>query len=332
MRKPPGTEEVRPGLWSISVPIPHNPLGYTLVYLLESDRGPVLVDAGWDDPTSWTALVQGVATTDHHIGDCYGVLVTHHHPDHHGLSGRVREVSGAWIAMHAEDAQIVTTRRESQDDWLARTGAVLLAAGASETDLADLPPPGEGGESIPATPNRLLADGELADVPGHRMRVVWTPGHTPGHICLHDESADVLLTGDHVLPKITPHIGLYNVDSPDDPLGDYLRSLERLRGYSPREVLPAHLHRFANLPPRLQELIDHHQERLDGIVAMLQEGPATAWEITARMEWNRPWEEFGPMMKRAALGEGLAHIRCLEQLGRVRIDGTAEPATYELVA
>ncbi len=95
---------VRPGLWSIGVPFPDNPLGYTLVYLIESDRGPVLVDAGWDDDESWDALVAGFRAAGADIAECFGVLVTHVHPDHHGLSGRVRDASDAWVAMHERDA------------------------------------------------------------------------------------------------------------------------------------------------------------------------------------------------------------------------------------
>ncbi len=103
----PPTEVVRPGLWSIAVPFPDNPLGYTLVYLLETDRGPVLVDAGWNDDESWDALVAGFQAAGSDIAACYGVLVTHVHPDHHGLSGRVRQASDAWVAMHARDSETV---------------------------------------------------------------------------------------------------------------------------------------------------------------------------------------------------------------------------------
>src|SRR6188472_422526 len=99
----PPTEQVRPGLWSIGVPFPDNPLGYTLVYLIESDRGPVLVDAGWDDDESWDALVAGFQAAGSEVGACHGVLVTHVHPDHHGLSARVRDASDAWVAMHERD-------------------------------------------------------------------------------------------------------------------------------------------------------------------------------------------------------------------------------------
>src|SRR4051795_11896084 len=78
-----------PGVWSIRVPFPDNPLGYTLVYALETAAGgPVLVDAGWDDPASLAALERGLAAIGTAVSDVRGVLVTHHHPDHHGLAGR----------------------------------------------------------------------------------------------------------------------------------------------------------------------------------------------------------------------------------------------------
>src|SRR5262245_64954983 len=96
----PPVERVGAGLWSIPVPIPHNPMRYTLAYALESDDGFILVDAGWNDDTSWQALVTGLESAGASIGDIRGVLVTHFHADHLGLAGRVRDACGAWIAMH----------------------------------------------------------------------------------------------------------------------------------------------------------------------------------------------------------------------------------------
>ena len=92
------------GVRSVRVPIPDNPLGYTLVYVVDTDRGPVLVDTGWDDPASWAALSDGLRACGTSVAEVYGVVITHHHPDHHGLSGQVREASGAWVAMHPADA------------------------------------------------------------------------------------------------------------------------------------------------------------------------------------------------------------------------------------
>ena len=88
-------------------------------------------------------------------------------------------------------------------------------------------------------PDVLLNDGDDIGLPGRPVRVVWTPGHTPGHICLHDSGHDLLLTGDHLLPRITPNIGLAP-GGQGSPLAGYLESLRRMRGYDSAEALPAH--------------------------------------------------------------------------------------------
>lgn len=325
----PAVEEVRDGLWSVPVPIPNNPLGYTLVYAFVTDSGPVLVDTGWNDDASFAALGEGLKVTGHDLADVYGVLITHVHPDHHGLSERVRHVSSAWVAMHPEDAWLVSMRRQNDDDWLLQTAAVMLQAGASAAELAQLPTPDQIPKpELPSVPNRLFADGDVVDVPGWTVRAIWTPGHSPGHCCF--EVDDLLLSGDHVLPKITPHIGLYNEASEMDPLGDYLSSLDRLHQSHAREVLPAHLWRFPDLGGRLREITEHHEERLAAILGLLKDGPASLWEVTAAMPWNREWDDIHPMMKRAALSEALAHIRYLERRDQIERVPGEWPTTYRL--
>lgn len=127
------------GIRSIRVPIPDNPLGHTLVYMVDTDRGPVLIDTGWDDPSSWDTLTAGLAVCGTSAAEIHGVVITHHHPDHHGLSGRVRETSGAWIAMHSADISIVRRTRENRPErWYAYMAAKLIAAGAPEEHVAPL--------------------------------------------------------------------------------------------------------------------------------------------------------------------------------------------------
>lgn len=333
----PPVEPLRDGLWSVPVVIPDNPLGFTLVYLFETASGPVIVDNGWDDPRAWEALRAGIAETGHDVADVYGVLLTHVHPDHHGLSARVREASGAWLAMHPEDAWVVARWRNARDAWLLEAAAVMLSAGAPEDELAELPDvsglrAGSVRGELPALPTRLFADGDVVDVPGWTVRAIWTPGHSPGHTCFAVEGPDLLLAGDHVMPRITPHIGLYDDDSDADPLGDYLASLGKLRSERVTEVLPAHVGRFAALVPRLDELAAHHEERLAAIAASLAQGPLSTWDIAAAMPWNRRWADIAPLMKRIALGEAVAHLRHLERRGLVERVPGAWPATYQLVA
>ncbi|MFG2131605.1 MBL fold metallo-hydrolase [Streptomyces sp. NPDC048751] len=332
------------GVRSVEVPIPDNPLGHTLVYVVDTDRGPVLIDTGWDDPASWDTLTEGLRACGTAITEIHGVVITHHHPDHHGLSGQVREASGAWIAMHAADLAIVRRTRETRPErWFTYMTAKLTAAGAPEDHVAPLragPRRTLPGLS-PALPDREIVPGELLDLPGRRLRAIWTPGHTPGHVCLHLEEEHPgrlpghgrLFSGDHVLPEITPHIGLY--EDPDDatvtdPLGDYLDSLERVGRLAPAEILPAHQHTFTHAGARVRELLAHHETRLTDLLSLLST-PLTPWQLAVRMEWNRPWEQIPYASRNIAVSEAEAHLRRLVKLGRAEAVAGTEPVTYVAV-
>ncbi|WP_338898531.1 MBL fold metallo-hydrolase [Streptomyces sp. TG1A-60] len=333
------------GVRSVEVPIPDNPLGHTLVYVVDTDRGPVLVDTGWDDPASWDTLIAGLTACGTSVEEIHGVVITHHHPDHHGLSGAVREASGAWIAMHAADTAIVRrTRVTGPDRWFSYLTDRLTAAGAPEEHLAVLRAPRHPralpGFS-PALPDREIVPGELLGLPGRRVRAIWTPGHTPGHVCLHLEEAHParlpgdgrLFSGDHLLPEISPHIGLYedpDDDTVTDPLGDYLDSLERVGRLAPAEVLPAHQYAFTDTAARVRELLAHHESRLTGLLALLAE-PLTAWQLAERMEWNRPWAQIPFGSRNIAVSEAEAHLRRLVKLGRAEAVTGSDPVTYVAV-
>ncbi|SEG94425.1 Glyoxylase, beta-lactamase superfamily II [Nonomuraea solani] len=307
------------GVWSVPVPIPGNPLGYTIVYAVESPKGPVLVDAGWNHPDAWEALSGGLAALGHDVSTVSGVVVTHFHPDHAGLAGQVRDVSGAWIAMHEEDAALVRLMNDFaadqhddfQSDMLRRAGA---DPGEARQAMGSRPIP-------PALPDRKLRDGDLVDLPGRKLRAVHTPGHTPGHICLHLEDADRLFTGDHVLPDITPHIGIYPYDRSDvDPLGEFLESLERIEELGPLDALPAHEWIFPDVAARAAQIRHHHEEKLERLRALLAQRPEplTIWEVAAMMTWNKPWDDLSPVLRGMAAGEAAAHLRALEARGAIR--------------
>ncbi|WMX47288.1 MBL fold metallo-hydrolase [Streptomyces roseicoloratus] len=337
------------GVWSLRVPIPDNPLGHTLVHVLDTDRGPVLVDTGWDDPESWGELSAGLGALGLSPADVHGVVVTHHHPDHHGLSGRVREESGAWIAMHAADIAVVRRTRDAEPGtWLDYLARKLAAVGAPDEHTAPLRAARAAGgrmRTLPglrsALPDREIVPGELLDLASRRLRAVWTPGHTPGHVCLHLEEAHPaglpghgrLFSGDHLLPGISPHIGLY--EDPDDvtgtdPLGDYLDSLERIGRLGVAEVLPAHQHAFTDAAGRVRELLAHHEERLTGLLALLVV-PLTPWQLAERMEWNRPWDRIPYGSRNIAVSEAEAHVRRLVKLGRAEPVAGTDPVAYVAV-
>lgn len=327
----PPVEQVRPGLWSIPVPIPDNPLRYVLVYLLELDGGGVaMVDAGWNTDVAWANLNEGLATAGGSISDVRAVLVTHIHPDHYGLAGRVREASGAWIGLHPDDAVMLESRYGNTDELLVEMRHFLTDSGVPDDKLPDLSTASMMIKSMVtmAKPDVFFEDGAPVDLPGWDLRTIWTPGHSPGHVCFYSEERKLFLSGDHVLPRITPNISVHAQQFPN-PLGDYLDSLAKVRNLDADEVLPAHEYRFADLPARVDELVQHHGDRLHEIEEVLARRPgSTAWDITLRLHWSRPWETIEPFMQRSANGETLAHCVLLELQGRIRREGS--PARFHL--
>jgi glyoxylase-like metal-dependent hydrolase (beta-lactamase superfamily II) len=325
----PGVEKVRPGLWSIPVPLPNNSLRYVLVYLFETDRGPYLIDAGWNTDDAFGALQGGMDEVGCAVADVQGVLVTHIHPDHYGLAGRIREASGAWISLHPADAELIHDRYDEPEDLLNRVAGALRRMGAPPEELEPLRNAAMPVLPLvdPVLPDVLLEDGARPEVPGWDLSAIWTPGHSPGHLCFYESSQRLMLSGDHVLPRITPNISAWDLES--EPLGDYLASLDKLEPYEVSEVLPAHEYRFDDLRARLEELRQHHRDRFAEIIAMLREGPRTAWDIASHMRWSRTWDDIAGFMRRAAVGETVSHLRALEIDGVVQVED-GEPALWSL--
>jgi len=329
----PPVENLGEGLWSIPVPMPQSSLRYVLVYLLEQPSGVTMIDAGWDTEEAWAALNAGLGKAGYEIGDVKSVLVTHIHPDHYGLAGRVREVSGAWVALHPADAEILPQRYMQMDGLMGEMRGHLLESGVPSEAMDQI-----RGASMPVRgfvkavfPDVLLEDGERPDVPGWDLRAVWTPGHSPGHLCFYDISRRILLSGDHVLPRITPNIS-FHPQQTSNPLADFLDAIDKVAALDVTEVLPAHEYRFRNLAARVVQLRGHHEHRLAEIRDALTRQPgATAWEIAHEMTWSRPWDDIQFWMQRAALGEALAHLIVLESRGEVRHNDEV-PQRWELSA
>jgi glyoxylase-like metal-dependent hydrolase (beta-lactamase superfamily II) len=324
----PPVERVRPGVWSIPVPLPNSSLRYVLVYVFETDRGPYLVDAGWNTEEAYQALSNGLEALGTSISSVQGVLVTHIHPDHYGLAGRVRDVSGAWVALHPADAQLIHDRYDAPEHLLELVGDQLRRFGAPVAEVRPLQEAAMPVRSLvdPVLPDVLLDDGTRPEIPGWHLTAIWTPGHSPGHLCFYEHAGNLLLSGDHVLPRITPNIPFHPQAGPD-PLGDFLASLEKLRTIDPGEVLPAHEHRFVGLHARLDELIAHHDQRFAEVLAAIDDGVVVAWDIASRMRWSRPWDRIEGFMRRAAVGEAVAHLVRLVKVGLL-VEVPGEPSKW----
>lgn len=315
----PPVEQLRSDLWSIPVPIPNSPLRYVSVYVFAGPAGLTLLDAGWYSDDGWEALTGGLASIGGSINDVRAVLVTHMHFDHIGLAKRVRDTSGAWIALHEADREVLArphfndkaARVTMEVDWLTVLGATEAEAVATmAADSFDT-------FGHIALPDRLLADGELADVPGWSLRAVHTPGHTPGHLCFAEERTGLFFSGDHVLPRISPNISAHG-NHEADPLGDFLRSLQAVRSRQPTEVMPAHEWRFKGLAQRVDQLTLHHEHRLDELLTAVRDNPdSVPWDLAGYLTWSRPWDQYDGRMRVFAVTETVAHLWHLVARGQI---------------
>jgi glyoxylase-like metal-dependent hydrolase (beta-lactamase superfamily II) len=325
----PPVEQLRTDLWSVPVPIPHGGLRYVSAYVLGLEGGGLgLIDTGWGDAAAWDALRAGISSIGADIADVRGVLVTHLHFDHVGLAQKVREASGAWVAMHPADAQIIgSDLHRDPVGSVAAEAAFLVSLGADPDDAAADVGPAEQFEQFSGTavPDRLLEDGDVAELPGWRLRAVHTPGHTPGHLCFDEQRTGLFFSGDHVLPRISPNISTTH-DGQADPLRSYLGSLEAVASREPAEVLPAHEWRFRGLGERTRQLAAHHEHRLAELLDAVREHPgSTPWHLAAHLTWSRSWDQYERRMRIFAVTETDAHLRLLASRGVVVGSGGAVP-------
>lgn len=336
-RTMPPVEEVRPGVWSIPVPFVGNPMRYTLCYVLvggeiAGQRETALVDPGWDSHEGWEVLTEGLATAGLAPSDITGIVVTHFHPDHLGMAGRLRRASGAWVAL-GEHEPLPTQWRGDPSRFVEQDREQFAAWGVPDEFLGEVSFQADTWAQMTniEPPQRRLADGELLPLAGLQVRVLSTPGHTPGSICLIDEANRLILTGDHVLPKITPHVSLEAANHAD-PLADYFNSLENMGAGADMEVLPAHEYRFRGLLERAAQLKEHTLERSREVIAVLDAGEAgSVWDVSRKLTWSRGFDSLRGFTLRLALAETASHLVYLAGQGRdvgIQVSrGTPAPAT-----
>ena len=316
-KKMPPVEKVRDGVYSIPVPFPNNPMRYTIAYLLLGDGESVLVDPGWDSDSGWEALLAGLACAGISAADITGIVATHFHPDHLGMVERLRTASNAWVAVGVGE-RLPDRLADDVDDFVAADRSQYSAWGVPAGRLEEVSFNAGSWMSMASgtLPGLLLRDGEQLPVAGLRVRVLSTPGHTPGHICLVDEKNNLILTGDHVLPRITPHVSLEALGMAD-PLASYLASLDVMSVGADMEVLPAHEYRFRGLPSRLAQLREHSLRRSAEVIEVLAaKDPRSVWDVARELSWSRGFESLRGFTLRLALAETASHLVYLQARGR----------------
>jgi glyoxylase-like metal-dependent hydrolase (beta-lactamase superfamily II) len=314
--------EIIPGIHWIKMPISpeESTLKHINVYLTEGDKGWLLVDCGWNTDKSFSTLHNYLIKIGVGFEDIKQIVVTHVHPDHYGMAGRLKKLSGATIAMHHIEKDFIAPRYISMDELLIQTDRLLIASGVPRRIAEILRDASLGLEQyiVPTPPDIALHDSDTVATGRFNFRVIWTPGHSPGHICLYEPEQKILFSGDHILPKITPNVSL-NPQSIENPLGRYLKSLQEIKELDVKLTLPGHDRPFSRLAPRIDEIIRHHGQRNLEILTAIGFGTKTPYQIARIINWgdHNGWPDLPPFHQRMAIFETLAHLEMMATEDRV---------------
>jgi len=294
-------------------------LPYVLPYMVKSGGDNMLLDCGWNTDSAYEALEIGMKEHGSHPTEIQQLVITHVHPDHYGMAGRLKRISDCEVVIHEKDAEVINTRylapkglTEDMTRFMNQNGVPAL----------DTPTMAQGSMGMidkvaPVPPDTEVKGTETIHVGEFYFEVIWTPGHSPGHICLYEANHKILFTGDHILPTITPNVSIH-AQTHGSPLGDYMRSLAKLEDLDVKYVLPAHEFETHDLKKRIREIEVHHEERLEEMVRCVDGGGSTAWDVAGRVKWATGMlNDFEPFMQRAAVGETIAHLEYLFEVGQL---------------
>lgn len=303
----PSLEQIRAGIWAFGLSLPPGHVPYTLTYLIEDDRGSLhVIDPGPDYRDNWSELVAGIEQTGHSLDDVESVIVSHMHPDHLGLADRLHAASGGKVVMHEDEVRAMSHMLAAERSDVAGTVAAWGVPDDRRKELLDMLD--DSSMPLGGSADVVVAGGDVLEVPGRTLRVIHTPGHTAGSICLRDEDEKLLFTGDHVLPMMFPGIGLGG-PTPTNPIRDYLESLMVVRPFDDHEVLPGHGYRFAGLAERCDITYAHHLRRSKEVQTVLAAAEdSTIWEVASQLTWTAGWENLPGHYLLSALAQTEMHM------------------------
>jgi glyoxylase-like metal-dependent hydrolase (beta-lactamase superfamily II) len=327
-----GAHQVVPGVFRIPLPLPFDGLRAVNAYAIEAAGGLVMIDSGWLLDTTTDQLERSLARIGAGFGDIRKFLVTHIHRDHYTQAIGLRKIYGMKVALGADEKHsldLVLGKEpfaiSAQATRLTRAGARPLMEQMEQAGMRS-PPRDAGYEE----PDEWIASGQVYDLGTRTLEAIATPGHTRGHVVFADAAAGLLFAGDHVLPHITPSISLEAAPQ-ELPLHDYIESLLLVRRMPDRTLLPAHGPVSPSVHARVDELLDHHDARLGAMLAVLSDGPRTAYEVARAVRWTRRDKELTEldlMNQMLAVGETLSHLDLLVARGQAAVDTEGDVRHY----
>jgi glyoxylase-like metal-dependent hydrolase (beta-lactamase superfamily II) len=320
-----GVEDLGGGLFRIPLPLPNDGLTAVNVYAITGEHGVDLVDAGMALDQARDRLADSLGHLGYGLPDIRNFFITHIHQDHYTLAVQLRSTLRAQITLGEEERiNMEAIRDVAEGRHEPGFVEMLPALGAAELtgQVRAILAPGLANPTPKLDwddPDRWLADGTVIDLPSRSLRAIHTPGHTRGHVVFHDEAGGLLFAGDHVLPHITPSIGFQPAIT-RQALSQYLGSLRLMLALPDSRLLPAHGPVSDSTHARVNELLAHHETRLEQTLEVASAGPITAFGTATALPWTRRKRKFAdldPMNQLLAVGETAAHLEVLVVRGQL---------------
>jgi glyoxylase-like metal-dependent hydrolase (beta-lactamase superfamily II) len=294
-----------------------------------------MIDAGWALAESEVLLEDALGALGLDLGSVTGFYVTHAHRDHYTQAVAVRRRLGSRVSLGVHEEPSL---RRLQADYLSAQTQLRLLATAGATEIADRIERRRSPEPVSdpnwADPDEWLVNGQVIELPGRTLTVTHTPGHTRGHVVFSDTAAGLVFTGDHVLPQITPSIGFEPEPRPL-PLQDFLTSLLLMKALPDARMLPAHGPADGTVHARVDELLAHHEARLEACREAVEAGAGTAFEVGRRLSWTRRGRQLSELdthNQMLAVLETMAHLDVLTMRGSLASTRTDRAIVYSVPA
>ncbi len=294
--------EITPHVTSLHVDLSWFPQPYPPnVFLIRDGGEAALIDSGFGDDDSYKARSEAVAGLSLKY-----IIITHHHFDHSSGAPRLREATGAKIVVHrAEEELLLNPKLETGDMEVAGDGEEQKKAREMAKKWRD--------EAAKATPDVRVEDGDVLQVGGLHLRSVHAPGHTAGHLCIVLEEERLLFAGDNVLGVGTAAIA----PPPHGDMGEYIRSLRKMQSLDAELLAPGHGPLVEEPRRKLQELIDHRQQREDQILKLIADGKDDVKSLVKAI-----YPELDKRLMQMATGQALSHLHKLQSDGKLKLEGT----------
>jgi glyoxylase-like metal-dependent hydrolase (beta-lactamase superfamily II) len=319
-------DRVLPGLWRLRLPLPWPGVPHVNAFAIAAGSGVVLVDTGIHEPGSMRHLELALGQAGLRLDHVRLLVCTHTHTDHYGQAGPIVGAAGCELWMHPNHEHL-TAAAGDPERMLERRVEVARQSGVPAEAVARYESERRGqGVSVAEVvlPDRELVTGVEVETDLGTWRVHETPGHAPSHVVLHQPERGLLLSGDHLLGRVSLY---YDYGWTPDPAGEFLSSLEVVAGLDVSLVLAGHGRPVRDAPGLVQANRHEVERRLEAVRGGLEPGPRTPFELVPAIVGD----DMPPQMKIGwGLSEVLCYLRHLEVLGEAGRVDVGEPERWAL--